>query len=204
MNEDRLEKFEKVLRQRQPDITLILENIFDPLNVAAVMRSCDSIGMQEIYVLNTQEPHSTYKIKKDKKSGHKTSRGTVKWLDVHSFDNLDACISAVRKKYSRILATHLNADAKDLYEIDFTSEPTAIIFGNEHFGITEELLQAANGNFVIPQMGHCQSLNISVACAVTMYEALRQKRAAGHYANMRLDVQDQNRLELAWKMKYKK
>lgn len=197
MLEERLAKFEKVLAHRQPDLTLIMENIHDPLNVAAVLRTCDSVGIQEIFVLNTIAPWH------DLRKGHKTSRGTVKWIDVHTFDDLESCVAAVRMKYDRILATHLNAAAKELYEVDFTKQATAIVFGNEHDGISHDLLTHCDGNFIIPQVGHCQSLNISVACAITIYEAFRQKKIAGHYDEMRLPKETQHRLELEWKMKYK-
>jgi tRNA (guanosine-2'-O-)-methyltransferase len=85
-----------------------------------------------------------------------------------------------KKKYSKILTTHLSSDAIELHQIDFT-ESIALVFGNEHSGVSDEIRALANGNFIIPQVGIIQSLNISVACAVTLYEAYRQKHVAGHY-----------------------
>lgn len=138
------------------------------------MRTCDAVGIQDIYILNT-------KIPRHEKFGPKSSSSAAKWLTVHMFDNADDCLGSLRRQYKRILTTHLAADAIGLYEIDFT-ESIALVFGNEHSGVSEDIRARADGNFIIPQMGIIQSLNISVACAVSIYEAMRQKTLAGHYA----------------------
>jgi tRNA (guanosine-2'-O-)-methyltransferase len=179
MTPQRKERLTSVLNKRQPDLTVVLENVFDPHNISAVLRSCDAVGIQEVYVLNT-------KIPRHKKWGARSSSSAAKWLTVHQFENAEACFAALRKKYKLILTTHLSSDSVSLYEIDFT-ESVALVFGNEHAGVSEEIRAMANGNFLIPQMGIIQSLNISVACAVSIYEALRQKTKAGHYNRQRLD-----------------
>ncbi len=173
MTPERKEKLLDVLSKRQPDITVVLENVFDPHNISAVMRTCDAVGVQEIYVLNT-------KIPRHKKWGAKSSSSAAKWLTVHQFDNAGECFSTLRKKYSTILTTHLSSDAVNLHAIDFT-QSIALVFGNEHSGVSDEIRAMADGNFIIPQVGIIRSLNISVACAVTLYEAFRQKEKAGHY-----------------------
>ncbi len=179
MTPDRREKIQTVLSKRQNDITIVLENVFDPHNISAVMRTCDAVGVQELYVLNT-------KIPRHKKWGAKSSSSAAKWLTVYQFDNAEECFSELRKKYSKILTTHLSSDAVNLYEIDLT-QPVALIFGNEHSGVSEEIRKLADGNFIIPQSGIIRSLNISVACAVTLYEAYRQKALAGHYDKAKLN-----------------
>lgn len=173
MTPQRKEKLSSVLAKRQTDITVVLENVFDPHNISAVMRTCDAVGIQDIYILNT-------KIPRHKKWGAKSSSSAAKWLTVHQYDNAEQCFSVLRHHYSTILTTHLSSDAVGLYEINFT-RPTALVFGNEHSGVSDEIRTLANGNFIIPQVGIIRSLNISVACAVTLYEAFRQKNAAGHY-----------------------
>lgn len=190
MTPERFEKLTAVLNKRQPDITVVLENVFDPHNISAVMRSCDAVGVQEIYVLNT-------KIPRHKKWGAKSSSSAAKWLTVHQFDDLRSCIDAIRSKYQKIYTTHLSSDAKTLHEVDFT-ESIALVFGNEHSGVTDELLAVADGNFLIPQVGIIQSLNISVACAVTLYEAFRQKQLAGHYETPRLQEDIRMQLNTEW------
>ena len=178
MTPERREKLQTVLSKRQNDITIVLENVFDPHNISAVMRTCDAVGVQELYVLNT-------KIPPHKKWGAKSSSSAAKWLTVHQFENAEECFVELRKKYSKILTTHLSGDALNLYEIDLT-QPVALVFGNEHSGVSEEIRNLADGNFIIPQAGIIRSLNISVACAVTLYEAYRQKTLAGHYNQAKL------------------
>jgi len=193
MTPERKEKLETVLNKRQSGITIVLENVFDPHNISAVMRTCDAVGVQEVYVLNT-------KIPRHKKWGAKSSSSAAKWLTVHQYENAEECFSSLRKKYSRILTTHLSSDAVGLYEIDFTKS-LALVFGNEHSGVSDEIRALADGNFVIPQMGIIRSLNISVACAITLYEALRQKTNAGHYNKRSLGDAEYNELLNEWGFK---
>jgi tRNA (guanosine-2'-O-)-methyltransferase len=179
MTPERIHRLTSVLNKRQGDITIVLENVFDPHNISAVMRTCDAIGLQDIYVLNT-------KIPPHKKWGAKSSSSAAKWLTIHQFDNAEECFSSLRKSYSAILTTHLSGDAISLHNIDFTKS-IALVFGNEHNGVSDEIRALADGNFIIPQVGIIQSLNISVACAVTLYEAFRQKSNAGQYNQQSLN-----------------
>jgi tRNA (guanosine-2'-O-)-methyltransferase len=150
-----------------------MENVQDPHNISAVMRTCDAVGIQDLYVLTTRIP-------RHEKFGVKSSSSAAKWLTVHAYDDLEACLKAVRERYGKLYCTHLGMEARDLYEMDFT-QSMALVFGNEHSGVSPEMVAACDGNFLIPQVGMIRSLNISVACAVTVYEAYRQKKAAGHY-----------------------
>lgn len=190
MTPERLERLTSVLNKRQNDITVVLENVFDPHNISAVMRTCDAVGVQDIYILNTKLP-------RHKKWGAKSSSSAAKWLTIHQYENAEECFSSLRKQYSTILTTHLSSDAVDLYSVDLTRS-TALVFGNEHSGVSEEIRNLADGNFIIPQTGIIRSLNISVACAVTMYEAFRQKKIAGHYSRQKLDVIHYNELLKEW------
>lgn len=190
MTPERKAKLEFVLSKRQNDITIVLENVFDPHNISAVMRTCDGVGVQELYVLNT-------KIPRHKKWGAKSSSSAAKWLTIHQFENAEDCFGELRKKYSKILTTHLSGDAVNLYNIDFTGS-LALVFGNEHSGVSEEIRRLADGNFIIPQLGIIRSLNISVACAITLYEAYRQKSLAGHYDKQKLDGETRGKLKESW------
>lgn len=190
MTPERSQKLVDVLNKRQNDVTVVLENVFDPHNISAVMRTCDAVGVQEIYVLNT-------KIPRHKKWGARSSSSAAKWLTIHQYDNAEECFLSLRKRYSEILTTHLSSDAIDLYKIDFTKS-IALVFGNEHSGVSEEIRALADGNFIIPQAGIIRSLNISVACAVTLYEAYRQKKSAGHYNQKKLDEVVYNQLLKEW------
>lgn len=179
MTSERRERLLSVLLKRQPDLTVVLENVFDPHNISAVMRTCDAVGIQELYVL-------TNKIPRHKKWGARSSSSAAKWLTIHQFEDAQECFSEIRKKYSKVYTTHLGSGSVSLYDINFT-ESVALVFGNEHTGVSDEIRAMADGNFMIPQMGIIQSLNISVACAVSIYEALRQKTIAGHYQHQRLN-----------------
>lgn len=190
MTPERSEKLLKVLSKRQANLTVVLENVQDPHNASAVMRTCDAVGIQEVYVLTT-------KIPRHKKWGYRSSSSALKWLTIHEFDNLEECVAALRKKFSKILTTLLSSDAVSLHDINFT-ESIALVFGNEHAGVTEEFRALADGNFIIPQMGIIQSLNISVACAVSIYEAMRQKMNAGHYDKASLPQAQMDALLKQW------
>ncbi len=174
MTPERTEKIKRVLNHRQADLAIVMENVQDPHNISAVMRTCDSIGIQDIFILNTQ-------IGRHKKFGKKSSASAAGWLTIHEYDNTKACMDAVKQRYSKVYATHLAVDSCSLYDLHL-AESFALVFGNEHAGVTDECLSYCDGNFIIPQFGMVQSLNISVACAVTLYEALRQRLAAGKYS----------------------
>ena len=190
MTPERRQKIQSVLNKRQDNITAVLENVFDPHNISAVMRSCDAIGMQELFVLNTRLPPH-------KRWGPKSSSSAHKWLSIHQFTDAGKCFETLRKKYHRILTTHLSEQSVSLYEIDFTGS-IALVFGNEHDGVSAEIRALADGNFIIPQVGMIQSLNISVACAVSLYEAFRQKKLAGHYEQRQLTDALFHDLEAQW------
>lgn len=190
MTPERRHKLLSVLSKRQSNLTVVLENVFDPHNISAVMRSCDSVGIQDLFILYTRIPPH-------KKWGARSSSSADKWLSIHQFTNADECFAAVRKRYSKILTTHLADGAISLYDIDFTGS-IALVFGNETFGVSDEIRAFADGNFVIPQCGIIQSLNISVACAVSIYEAYRQKSLAGHYAQASLPAERQMELLKEW------
>ena len=179
-----------VLNKRQPDITVVLENVFDPHNISAVMRTCDAVGIQDIYILN-------HKIPPHRKWGEKSSSSAAKWLTIHQFTDPQACFEALRKNYNKIYTTHLSTDAVGLHELNLT-QSVALVFGNEHSGVSDEIIAMADGNFIIPQVGIIKSLNISVACAVTLYEAFRQKSIAGHYNQPKLKGEQLDTLRKDW------
>jgi tRNA (guanosine-2'-O-)-methyltransferase len=190
MTPERQLRIESVLNRRQANLTVVLENVFDPHNISAVMRSCDAVGIQEIFVLNT-------KIPRHKKWGERSSSSAAKWLTIHQYENNEECFEHLRTHYQQILTTHLSRDAVSLYELELTKS-TALVFGNEHAGVSDEIRSLADGNFIIPQVGMIRSLNISVACAVSLYEAYRQKAMAGHYQERQITKEHYNTLSKQW------
>lgn len=192
MTPEREKRLTDVLEKRQPNLTIVLENVTDPHNISAVMRTCDAVGVQDIYILNTN-------IGLHKKWGAKSSSSAAKWLTIHQFTDAQECFTELRKKFKKIYTTHLSSDAVSLHELDL-SEPVVLVFGNEHAGVSDDIIGMADGNFIIPQVGIIKSLNISVACAVTLYEAYRQKNIAGHYDKPQLTGDSLVTLKGTWGM----
>ena len=176
---ERAAKLQAVLAQRQPTLTVVFENVHDPHNVSAVIRSCDAVGVLEA--------HGVYHGRETfPKLGAKSSASARKWVDVHLHTEVATCFGALRDRGFRIYTTHMSSDAVSLYDLDLT-QPTALVFGNEHAGVSNDARALADGNFIIPQVGVVQSLNISVACAVSLYEAFRQRMLNSMYSQRQLD-----------------
>ncbi|CAN5369107.1 tRNA (guanosine(18)-2'-O)-methyltransferase TrmH [soil metagenome] len=186
----RQQKMRQVLARRQPNLAVVLEDVHDPHNLSAVMRSCDAVGIMEIYVVNTLTPPIT-------KLGKRSSAGAKKWVTLHFFQDIDTCMQAVKAKYEQVYATHLSQDAVSLYDLKLTGS-VALMFGNERIGLSPHILQYADGNFIIPMQGMVQSLNISVACAVSLFEVMRQRISIGAYSNALLPETTQQHMFDGW------
>jgi tRNA (guanosine-2'-O-)-methyltransferase len=190
---ERAEKLISVLARRQPSLTVVFENVHDPHNVSAVIRSCDAVGVLEA--------HAVYHGRAAfPKLGAKSSASARKWVDVHQHTDVATCFNALRARGFRIYTTHMSSDAVSLYDLDLTS-PVALVFGNEHEGVSDEARGLADGNFIIPQVGVVQSLNISVACAVSLYEAFRQRNLSGMYDERQFSDGQFERMQQDWYMR---
>jgi len=183
------EKIAKVLSLRQPDLTVVLENIHDPHNVSAVLRSCDAVGVLRVELL--------YTVEKFPRLGKKSSSSANKWIEVRKHRSVDGCFAELRGEGFLICATHLGGSSVSLYELDLAKK-VALVFGNEHRGVSDEAAAKADRNFQIPMMGMIQSLNVSVACAVSLYEALRQRLARGDLNRSKLAESDLHDLYEDW------
>jgi len=174
----RLARFKEVVSKRQMDLTVILENVHDPHNIAAVLRTCDSVGIREIFVIlnDPQIDPKKYKF------GRRSSSSANKWIDVRMYTDASTAMKEIKVTYAKVYGTHLGEDSRSLYDLEL-SDSVALAFGNEHDGLSDDIKKHLDGNFIIPQFGMVQSLNISVACAVSVYEACRQRIAAGKYEN---------------------
>ncbi len=175
MTEKRLNKFLEVVGKRQKYLTLVLENIHDPHNVSAIFRTADAVGIDKIYLI--------YNIEKFPKISKVSSASAKKWIDTEKFSSVKECFKRLKEQKFRIYSTHLGEKSKNisLFDIDLTKR-TAIVLGNEHRGVSEEAVALSNGNLIIPMTGMVQSLNVSVSAAVCIYEAMRQRLAAGMYS----------------------
>lgn len=192
LTENRKNKIDSVLKARQFSLRVVIENVHDPHNVSAVFRTCDAAGIPKISLIYNKE--------KFPKIAKTSSASAFKWVDKEKFRSVDECYESLRKEGFQILATSLTAESVNLYDVDFTKK-TAVVLGNEHRGVSEEAEQKADRCLYIPQFGMVQSLNISVANAVIVYEALRQRKAAGLYDDTELDIQTYEAILDEW---YKK
>lgn len=170
---------------RQPDLTLCLEEVHKPHNVSAVIRSADAVGIHDLHAVWPE------KIKTLVSS----AAGSNSWVNVHNHDTLGDAVALLKSQGMQILATHLSDSAVDFRAVDFT-RPTCIIMGSEKTGISQEAIRLADQHIMIPMSGMVQSLNVSVAAAVILYEAQRQREAAGLYEHPRcaLALDEQQRL----------
>lgn len=147
------------------------------------------MGIREVFVVYTDPDLLTNQLS----IGRRTAMGTQKWVDVHLYTELEYCMDTVRSRYDKIYSTHLSENSKSIYEYDLTKS-IALMFGNESDGLSTEILKYSDGNFLIPQWGMAQSLNISVACAITLYEAQRQRHTRGFYESNPADPSAQEAL----------
>jgi len=171
MSPERYARITQMLNHRQPELTVCMEQVHKPHNLAAIVRTADAVGVSDV--------HATWFDKAMRVSG-KSATGSQNWVTVHSHDSISDAIKAMRQQGMQIIATNLSDTAIDFREVDYT-KPTAILLGQEKTGITEEALALADQDVIIPMVGMCQSLNVSVASALILYEAQRQRELANMY-----------------------
>ena len=157
----------EVLARRRDDLVVVLENVHDAHNASAVLRSCDAFGVGAVALCYTDEAFPEIS------SG--VAAQVQKWLQIERYGSVAACVAALRARGLRIYATELGGEPIDYLEVDWAG-PSAIVLGNEHRGCSEEMLAAADARVVIPMLGFVESLNVSVAAAVLLAEAARQRR----------------------------
>lgn len=172
LTEQRRVRLRTVLEKRQPDLTLVLNNIHDPHNVSAILRSCDAFGVLGIHLYYTKEkfPHLA----------NSSSSSAKKWVDQTRHRDAADLGTALRGQGMQIVGTGFSDTAVPVMDVDFT-KPTAVVLGNEHRGMDPDVRAIIAHEIYIPMFGMVQSLNVSVAAATILYEAMRQRRAAGMY-----------------------
>lgn len=187
----RQERIRSVLARRQPDLSVVLEDVHDPHNASAVLRGCDGVGVLDVHLVYVHEepPRQSF--------ARTTSASAAKWMRLHYHDSIDACYEALRREGFCIYATALGRESVNLYDLDLTL-PSALVFGNEMRGVSDAAISGADATLFIPMQGMVESLNISVACAVSLYEAMRQRRASGGYDRPSLTEPELNALEADW------
>ncbi|ASN87729.1 tRNA (guanosine(18)-2'-O)-methyltransferase TrmH [Pectobacterium versatile] len=186
MTPQRYERIKEMLNCRQPDLTICMEQVHKPHNVSAVIRTADAVGVHEVHAI---WPTSRMKTLVS------SAAGSNSWVQVKTHRNIGDAVGHLKAEGMQVLATNLSEHAVDFREIDYT-RPTCILLGQEKTGITAEALKLADRDIIIPMTGMVQSLNVSVASALILYEAQRQRQIAGMYQreDSPLDEEEQQRL----------
>ncbi|MEM1349069.1 MAG: RNA methyltransferase [Myxococcota bacterium] len=175
LSSERRQAIDQVVEGRTFEVTVVCEDLYDLGNVAAVMRSAEALGFASMHVIKRQERFKT---------SARITTGVDKWLDLRTWDDTARCVEELKARGYRVVATHLGERARPLDEFDFT-QPTAVVFGNEHAGVTDELIELADATCVIPMAGFAQSLNISVAAALLCYHVVKDReRRQGHHGDL--------------------
>ncbi|GGK27641.1 tRNA (guanosine(18)-2'-O)-methyltransferase [Deinococcus malanensis] len=191
---ERYAKILRVLRHRQPTLTVLMDEVNKPHNLSAIIRTCDAVGVLEAHGVPPKGgPLASF-------SGHTyeaTSGSAHKWVPVHSHPDAVSAVRSLQGQGFQVLATHLSQRSVDYREPDYT-RPTCVLLGAEKWGVSDETADAADHNIVIPMFGMVQSLNVSVAAATILFEAQRQRLAAGMYAEPQLSPEALDRLAFEW------
>ena len=188
MRPERFHRLRAVLSRRQPDLTVLMEKVNKTHNFSAILRNCDAVGVLDAHVVPPAHGLDLH---------HTSSAGTRKWIQVHRHPDVAAAVDELHRAGFQILAAHPSEGARDFREMDYTV-PTAFMMGAELYGVSDEGLALADGHVVIPMLGMVHSLNVSVATALLLYEAQRQRAAAGLYAPRSLEGEAWQRTLFRW------
>lgn len=193
ISESRKNRISSVAKNRLEGV-VILEDIHDPHNAAAVLRTCDAFGIQKVcFIFEKQEKFNPKKV------GKASSSSANKWLDFEIFNSTKKCLAALKKRGYRVYATVLDGKAEPLGKIKFSDKKIALMFGNEHAGLSQTAIKLSDEHIYIPMKGFVQSLNLSVTAAVCLYEQSRQRQKSGK--NFGLRPRQQNELIKIWMQK---
>ncbi|MCS7265282.1 MAG: RNA methyltransferase [Armatimonadetes bacterium] len=189
VSKDRLAKMREIAKKRQFGLRVVLEELENRLNISAICRTCDAVGVQFLHVVH----RGVRPIVLDKR----VSAGSYQWLKVIQHPTIEDCLKELKEMGFRIYCTHVDQTAKDFTEVDYIGK-VAIVFGNEAHGVSEGARKLADERIVIPQVGFVNSLNVAAAVAVILYEAFKQRRKAGLYENPELSEEEQEELVQMW------
>jgi len=165
---ERKARIDEVVAHRTRTLTVVMEALCDPQNVNAVLRTCEAFGVQEVHAI--EGPQKRFDPNK------KVTQNADKWLDVRRWSSTRECLGFLKAEGYRIYATHLGTDSVALGELSFAPR-VALVFGNEHAGVSDEAVSLADVNFTIPMFGFSQSFNVSVAAAITLARAVERRIA---------------------------
>lgn len=184
----RYQKLQQVLSKRQSDLTVITEDVHKPHNLSAIMRTCDAVGVFEVNAVNRNNKMPTYAP---------VAQGSEKWVRLNTYSSIETAIANLQQLQFKVHAAHFSQKAQDYRTLDYT-QPTAILLGAEKFGVSQSAADLSDGHIIIPMLGMVQSLNVSVAAAVILFEAQRQRLAVGMYESSSLDAETYQQTLFEW------
>ena len=184
MTPERLDVIKNSLDRRQPDLTVIMDKVRKPHNLAAVARTLEAVGGLDVHAVSGL---------RSLRLSQMAAGGIRKWMTVHKHASIDEALGSLKQQGHRIIAASLDDNSRDYRDVDYT-QPTAILVGEELEGISEHAIELADESITIPIVGMVQSLNVSVATALLLYEAYRQRDQAGMYEQRSLDDATYERL----------
>ncbi|MBL4772637.1 MAG: tRNA (guanosine(18)-2'-O)-methyltransferase TrmH [Alcanivoracaceae bacterium] len=188
MTPERFNKIKDVLEKRQMDLTVIMDNIHKPHNFNAIVRTCDAVGVQDVQYIPVKQGYRQLNY---------YAKGSQKWVEAHRYDDFSAIATKLQGKGYQLLAAHFSDVAIDYRELDYT-KPTAIVMGTELAGISDETANIVDEHIIVPMQGMVASLNVSVASAVILFEAQKQRLAAGMYNKRSMDDKRYEKLLFEW------
>jgi tRNA (guanosine-2'-O-)-methyltransferase len=188
MTPERFTKIKEVLRKRQIDLTVILDNIHKPHNFNAIIRTCDAVGIQDLQYIPVKQGYRQLNY---------YAKGSQKWVEAHKFDEFLTIAKKLQNNGYQLLAAHFSEEALDYREVDYT-KPTAIVMGTELKGISDDTAKIVDKHITVPMNGMVASLNVSVASAVILFEAQKQRMAAGMYENRSIPDERYTKLLFEW------
>lgn len=189
---ERFHRIQSILSRRQPDLTVVMEQVNKEHNISAVLRNCDAVGVLDVHAI---PPRHGLKLSEE------ISAGAAKWVKVHRHPDAGHALAEVKSAGMQVVAAHPDPAAVDFRDVDFT-RPTAILLGAERWGIRTETLRQADLTTFIPMVGMVRSLNVSVATALLLYEAQRQRAEAGMYKPDPHRIPAERRHRLLFEMTY--
>ncbi|MEC8443936.1 MAG: tRNA (guanosine(18)-2'-O)-methyltransferase TrmH, partial [Pseudomonadota bacterium] len=188
MTPERYERIRQTLDMRQPDLTVITDEVYKPHNLAAIARTCDAVGIPKIHCV---WPRDKYRLRSA------STAGSADWIEVQTHSDITSGIKSLQAQGVKVVAAHLTDRAIDYRDYDFT-QPTALLMGTEKEGVSDEASDLADEHLIIPMRGMVQSFNVSVAAAIILNEAHYQRQQAGLYEQQRLPQDWYDRLLFEW------
>ncbi len=193
LSAERIDNLHRVLDFRLGDITVVLDNLFDPHNIGAIIRTVEALGVQDIYIIEKDtEPDMSAKV----------TKYSDKWVSIHTYKNAEECVADLKKNKFTIIAAQMTKQAISSDEFKITqNSKIAIVVGNEHAGISEKIYELADVHVIVPMYGFTESFNVSVATALLLRDFVRKKRAVIHPETGTLNENRKKNLYNQWLQK---